>query len=79
MEAHRNKIHPDTSNYIESMFNRQFTQRISSLLPQTMVLSHNDSNMTNCIWDASNNHLTLIDYEFATNNYIGFDLGNLIN
>jgi thiamine kinase-like enzyme len=43
-----------------------------------MILSHNDVNMTNCIW-SPDKKLTIIDFEFASLNYVGFDIGNLFN
>jgi thiamine kinase-like enzyme len=48
------------------------------MLPNQMVLSHNDANMTNCYVD-SNDHLTIMDYEFSCLNYVGFELGNMFN
>lgn len=60
------------------MLGEDVTTKIREFLPSHMVLSHNDVNMTNCIWDGKKK-ITLIDFEFASLNYLGFDIGNLLN
>lgn len=43
-----------------------------------MVLSHNDANMTNCII-GPDGKLTILDFEFSCLNYLGFEVGNMLN
>jgi len=48
-----------------------------------MVMSHNDSNLSNILvlnfLESDNPQVQLLDFEFANMNYIGYDLGNLLN
>ena len=46
-------------------------------------MSHNDSNLSNILvlnfLESENPQVQLLDFEFANMNYIGYDLGNLLN
>lgn len=48
-----------------------------------MIMSHNDSNLSNILVlnfvEGENPDIQLLDFEFANLNYIGYDLGNLLN
>ena len=45
--------------------------------PSSFVFCHNDLNVGNII--ENNTALTLIDYEFAGMNFLGYELGNFFN
>lgn len=60
------------------MLGRDMENRIKQILPHKMVLCHNDLNLTNCI-ENQNGDIHIIDYEFASQNYLGFDIGNFFN
>ncbi len=43
----------------------------------TLVLCHNDLNVSNLLWEEETGNIHLIDYEYAGWNYRGYDLANL--
>lgn len=48
-----------------------------------MVINHNDSNLSNILVlnfiENKNPEIQMLDFEFANLNYVGYDLGNLLN
>lgn len=71
-------LQSSTKSLLSEVFGAELTSRIKKLVPKEMVLSHNDVNMTNCILSSSGK-IILLDYEFACSNYLGYEIGNMLN
>lgn len=77
-DKHPKALKAQTKKLLAEVLSPKVTSELEQLLPTEMVLSHNDINMTNCII-GPDGRLTLLDYEFACLNYLGFEMGNMFN
>jgi thiamine kinase-like enzyme len=71
--------------YVEGVLDKKeiFLNLQKLLMNHKMIMNHNDSNISNILVlnhiESENPEIQLLDFEFANLNYIGYDIGNLLN
>jgi dTDP-D-glucose 4,6-dehydratase len=66
-------------NMINEILDNKIRENLEKIVPKYFVPTHNDCHFHNVIISTKDQILYLIDYEFFSPNYRGFELGNFYN
>lgn len=72
------------AQYVDGVLKKEIFDNLSKILQNhRMIMNHNDSNLSNILVlnhvEAQTPEIQLLDFEFANLNYMGYDIGNLLN